>query len=128
MTKWFVQSGEEERGPYTPSQVLDMVRKGQILQTTKLRKDNSAWFVAAEIGGLFEAAVKPTIRFRCPVCGAEVKQPPCSCPQCGRDLDMARREVIQNRIEAAAPADKPATAPGASMQGWLSRITRRRDS
>lgn len=131
MTQWFVQSGEEARGPFTPSQVLDLVRRGQIVPTTKLRKDDSAWFVASEIGGLFEAAVKPTVRFRCPVCGSEVKQPPCSCPQCGRDIDMARREVIQHRIEVAAPGDKPPTAPGnsgATMQSWLSRIRRRRDS
>ncbi len=124
MAQWFIQSAEEVLGPYSPSEVLDKIRHGEITRETRLRKDDSAWFPAAEIGGLFEAALKPTVRFICPGCGRTIKQPPCTCPHCERDVETARREVIQHKIEASARPAKP-SGPAASMQGWLSRLKRR---
>jgi len=128
MPQWFIQSAAETLGPYTPAEVLDMVRRGQVTQETKMRKDDSAWFPAAEIGGLFEAAVKPTVRYLCPVCGRDVKQPPCACAHCGREIDVARKQVTEHRIEVAGRDGKPTGGPAASMQGWLSRIRRRGSS
>ncbi len=124
MAQWFIQSAEEVLGPYSPSEVLEQVRRGSITRETKLRKDDSAWFPAAEIGGLFEAAVKPTVRFICPGCGGTIKQPPCTCPHCERQVEMARKEVIQHQIDSSPRPGKPG-GPGASMQGWLSRLKRR---
>jgi hypothetical protein len=128
MAQWFIQSAEQVLGPFSPGEVLDKVRCGTITQQTKLRKDDSAWFPAAEIGGLFEAAVKPTIRFICPVCGGTIKQPPCECPHCERHIELARREVIQHHIEPSSRTGQVSGEPGASMKGWLSRLKRRGSS
>ncbi len=124
MAQWFVQSAEEVLGPYSPSEVLEQVRRGAITRETKLRKNDSAWFPAGEIGGLFEAALKPTVRFFCPGCGGTIKEPPCTCPHCDRHVDTARKEVVQHQIEPSPRAAKP-SGPGASMQSWLSRLKRR---
>ncbi len=126
MAQWYFQEAAEEKGPFSPSQLLDLVRRGVVVRETKLRKDDSAWFAAAEVGGLFEAAVKPTVRFRCPTCGGDVSQPPCHCPKCGRDLDVARREVIQHQIESSRSANGKPVTPNASMQSWLNRFRSRR--
>ncbi len=125
MAQWFIQSADDVLGPFSPSEVLEKVRRGTVTPETRLRKDGSAWFPAAEIGGLFEAAAKPTIRFICPGCGGTIKQPPCNCPHCDREVQMARKEVTEHHIEPSARGGKPSGAPGASMQGWLSRLKRR---
>lgn len=124
MAKWFIQSGDDVLGPFTPSDVLEKVRQGAVTPQTRLRKDDSAWFPAAQVGGLFEAAVKPTVRFICPSCGGAIKQPPCNCPHCERDIEVARKEVIRHQIEPASDATRP-SGPGASMQKWLGRLRRR---
>lgn len=122
MAQWFVQSAEDVLGPFGPSDVLDMVRRGTIRRETKLRKDDSAWFPAEQIGGLFEAAAKPTIRFRCPECGGEIKQPPCRCPQCEQLIHRARREVIENHIGVASADGHPDSGQATRMQEWLRRL------
>jgi hypothetical protein len=128
MAQWFIQSAADVLGPFTPGELLEKVRRGLVTPQTQLRKDDSAWFPAAEIGGLFEAATKPTIRFVCPGCGGTIKQPPCACPHCSREVEVARREVIQNRIQPSANNSQTSGGPGASMQGWLNRMKRRGSS
>ncbi len=128
MTQWFMQSAAAELGPFAPSQVLDMVRRGEITRETKLKKDDSAWFPAGEIGGLFEAAVRSTVRYLCPVCRGEVKIPPCECPHCGRQIDVAHRNVVEHKIETASRNGQAPGGPGATMQGWLNKIKRRGNS
>jgi len=128
MTQWFMQSAAAELGPFAPSQVLEMVRRGEITRDTKLKKDDSAWFPAGEIGGLFEAAVRSTIRYLCPACRVEVKMPPCECPNCGRQIDVAYREVTQHQIESSARNSQTPGKPAVSMQGWLNKIRRRGSS
>jgi len=121
MAKWFVLDEIDVRGPFTPSELLGMVRRGTITRETKLRKDDSGWFPANDVGGLFEAAVKPTVVLRCPGCEAAVSKVPCTCPNCGRHLEDADRELIQNKIHS--PNDVPPIAGmGATMQRWLKKI------
>lgn len=133
MTQWFLL-GPPEQGPFSPKQVLEMVRNGEISRETKLRKDDSAWFAAGEIGGLFEAAVRPTIRYRCPSCREEVRANVHHCSRCGSLFDDPLREVTEHRIrggQAAEGADRPGQADGgrgSSMQSWLNRLRRRSDS
>lgn len=124
MHQWFIQSCDDTLGPFTPSELLDKVRHGLVTPETKLRKNDSAWFAAAEIGGLFEAATRPTIEYLCPGCGGAIKLPPCRCPHCERQVEVARKKVIEHRIESPSSASKA----GASMQGWLSRLKRRGSS
>ncbi len=125
MTQWFMQSAAAELGPFAPSQVLEMVRRGEITRETKLKKDDSAWFPAGEIGGLFEAALRPTIGYLCPVCRGDIKIPPCECPHCGRQVDVAHRKVTEHKIETSSPNGQTPGGPGVGMQGWLNKIRRR---
>ena len=101
-----------------------MVRRGTVTRETKVRKDDSSWFPACDVGGLFEAAVRPTIILHCPGCQAVVPEPPCMCPNCGRQLEVAKREVIQNRIMTPAEVARQ-TGIGSSMQNWLSKVKRK---
>lgn len=124
MAQWFVQQQVEVLGPFTPSELLTMVRRGTVTRETKVRKDDSSWFPACDVGGLFEAAVRPTIILHCPGCQAVVPEPPCMCPNCGRQLEVAKREVIQNRIMTPAEVARQ-TGVGSSMQNWLSKVKRK---
>lgn len=101
MTKWFIQTDDEHEdlGPFPPSELLEMVRNGEVTRETKLRKDDqSAWFTASDVGGLFEAAMRPTIAYCCPQCEAEVGEPPVVCHQCGREIDQAVTTITENTI------------------------------
>ncbi len=125
MAQWFIQKDEAESlGPFLPTELLAMVRRGTVTKATKLRKDDSPWFCAAEVGGLFEAAVRPTIVLHCPGCHAVVPEPPCMCAQCGRNLEVVKREIIANRIQSPAEVARE-HGVGASMQSWLSKIKRK---
>lgn len=125
MAQWYLQKGDDVAGPYTPQQLLDLVRRGQVVAETMLRKDNSAWFPAFEVGGLFEAAAKPSIRYFCPHCDSEVRQPPCLCRECGRELASARRQLVRHQVDLPGKKSVPPSEASASKQGWLARIRRR---
>jgi hypothetical protein len=124
MSQWFVLENVDVRGPFTPKELLVMVRRGTVTRETKLRKDDSGWFPASDVGGLFEAAVKPTIILHCPGCKSVVPEPPCVCSQCGRQLENAMREVIQNRIQSPTEIAK-LNGVSSSMQNWLSKVRRK---
>lgn len=128
MAQWFLQ-GPPEQGPLSPQQVLTLVRSGEITRQTKLRKDDSAWFAAGDIGGLFESALKPTIRYRCPSCKAEVRSDVHHCSRCGSLFDLALRDVTEHSVRAhTAAADREnGGSRSSSMQNWLNKL-RRRDS
>ena len=83
MAQWYVQRQSEDPtqmnemvGPLKPAELLKMVREGDVVPESLLRKDDSAWFEAREVGGLFEAAMRPTIKYFCPQCGQEIMEPP----------------------------------------------------
>ncbi len=126
MSQWFVQEEDdaEPLGPFTPSELLALVRRGTVTRETKLRKDDSPWFLAVDVGGLFEAAVRPTIILHCPGCNSVIPEPPCMCPQCGRQVETARREKVENRIQSPAEYARQ-NGIGASMQSWLSKVKRK---
>jgi len=124
MAQWFVQQKEDVVGPLTPADLLALVRRGAVTQDTKLRKDDSSWFPASDVGGLFEAAVRPTVVLRCPRCTAVVGEPPCMCPQCGSELHQVRRQMVENRIASPAEIAK-LTGVSASMKNWLSKVKRK---
>lgn len=111
------------RGPYRPSELLGMVRDGTIMPDTMLRKDDSAWFPAVSVGGLFEAAEQPTIRYLCPSCGASVKRPPCVCPRCLEEFSFLK-PVIETHQLPASPNDGRDESEN-SRNRWLSRLKRK---
>jgi hypothetical protein len=128
VTKWFIQraDSQEDIGPLRPNELLDLVRSGEVTSETKVRKDNSAWFSAGEVGGLFEAAMRPTIRYFCPQCDTEVSEPPVTCPKCDRDIRRARTQITENTIVNRADRGAGGQA-GNSVRKWLQRKKLSRD-
>jgi hypothetical protein len=122
VTKWFIQRADsaEDLGPFRPSELLELVRSGEVTSETMLRKDNSPWFAAADVGGLFEAAMRPTIRYFCPQCNAEVSEPPVTCPKCDRDIRRAKTQIIENTIVNRREQSMTEQA-GSSVKKWLQR-------
>ncbi len=98
MAEWFVQRASDVLGPLGPTELLALVRSGVVKQNTKIRKQDSEWLTAREVGGLFEAAMRPTIESRCPECNMLLDSVPCLCPQCGRRVQTARTRIIENTI------------------------------
>ena len=128
VTNWFIQTGDdcEDLGPYRPSELLQKVRAGEVTRETKLRKGDSAWFVAGEVGGLFEAAMRPTIEYFCPQCEAAVSTPPVVCHKCGREIRQAVTKITENSI--VNPADQSLSEQaGRSVQQWLRKKKVKRD-
>ena len=130
MTQWYVQQPnpefeEEFIGPLRPSELLKMVRDGLVGPEHLLRKDDSAWFEAREVGGLFEAAMRPTIRYFCPHCNTRIPEVPANCPGCGLEVHKAREEFTENTI--INPSDQAITSQaGRSVQQWLQKKKVRR--
>ncbi len=127
MAQWFIYvSDYEVLGPLTPSELLNKVRRGEVVAETPLRKDDSAWFRAKDVGGLFDAATKPTIVWRCPGCHSKLSSaPPCVCMQCGRELVVALQERTENRVSSPEEIAKQ-SGVSRSMKDWLAEKVRRK--
>ena len=131
MAEWYVKLDETETeeeilGPLRPSELLKMVRSGQVVPETQIRKDDSAWFSAQQVGGLFEAAIRPTINYFCPQCDTKISEPPVVCPKCLRDVRKAREEITENTISSGENATVR-TQAGRSVQNWLNKKVRKKD-
>jgi len=103
MAQWFYrdQPGRDV-GPVTSSQLLELVRQGEIDSDTEVRKDESPWARACEVNGLWLAAGMPTVFFRCPSCDAEIERPPTHCKSCHADIRKATGQLVQH----SRPKDK----------------------
>ena len=55
-TRWFYKVHAKVIGPLTNEELLRKVKVQEIKKDTEVRKDNSAWFPAQQVNGLFEAA------------------------------------------------------------------------
>jgi len=120
LTQWFVQQGaqREDLGPYRPVELLDLVRNGEVTKETMLRKDDSSWFLAGVVGGLFEAALRPTIQYFCPQCELEVSEPPVICQRCGREIRQGITRITEHSI--VQRTDPPVNgSAGGSVKRWL---------
>lgn len=128
MTNWFIrQDGQsEDVGPLRPSELLQKVRDGVVVRETQVRKDNSAWFNAGDVGGLFEAAMRPTIELFCPHCKSEVSEPPTVCHRCGCEVQQALTRITENSI-APRPDDSITGQAGRSVKNWLQKKRIARD-
>lgn len=128
MAEWFVQQQDVDLGPLRPAELLDLVRNGTVEPQTKVRKDDSAWFDASEVGGLFEAARRPTIEHYCPRCSTRVTAPPCTCPKCEILLEKTRKRIIEHSVGKKSSADPTSSnGPAESAKRWLHRKIKRND-
>ncbi|TWT76698.1 hypothetical protein CA13_71950 [Planctomycetes bacterium CA13] len=129
MAEWYIQQSDavEDIGPLRPSDLLKMVRGGEVTPETRIRKDDSAWFNASEVGGLFEAAMRPTIEYFCPQCERPVHEPPVVCPNCGREIHRALTKITENTIASGSKRAHHHDQPGKSVQNWLKSKMLRRD-
>jgi len=112
VTQWFIQSddGHKALGPFRPNELLERVRNGEVTRQTKIRRDVEAtWFTAGDVGGLFEAAMRPTIQYVCPACENEVSEATKVCPHCNEKIRRAKTRIIENTI--IDRADPPQTDP-----------------
>jgi hypothetical protein len=57
-TQWYCELMGKVEGPLTSVQLLQKVKLGEITQDTPIRKNDSKWFPAIEVNGLFEAAFR----------------------------------------------------------------------
>ena len=57
-TQWYCELMGKVVGPLTAAELLSKVRKGEISDNTPIRKNDSHWFPAVEVNGLFEAAFR----------------------------------------------------------------------
>ena len=115
----------DEIGPLRPAELLNLVRSGEVTPETQIRKDDSGWFNASAVGGLFEAARRPTIEHFCPACNAPIPEPPCGCPSCGRDVHKARTRITEHGI-LSDQAKKLGAQSSRSVQRWLQRIKKKK--
>lgn len=111
MSEWFYESMGQVVGPLTSAQLLSKVRAGEIVESTRIRKDDSQWVTAIEVNGLIQAAHRSLVQYKCPYCGATIERPPTVCMECDREVTGAYR----HREVAAVPAS-PASAPAASSR------------
>ncbi len=123
MTQWFVQQADDrdDLGPYRPSELLDLVRSGEVSKDTRVRKGSSAWFAAGDVGGLFEAALRPTIEYFCPQCETEVSEPPTSCPKCGREIRQGITRITEHAITQRTDMPVNGGTAGGSVKRWLQK-------
>ena len=119
--QWFFQQGEFEVGPLRPIELLDYIRKGTVRLKTRVRKGNSSWTLARDVGGLFDAARKPSTVYSCAVCDNEVDKPPCYCKTCERHLERAVAKTREHRLPDDVEAIGDRLTGGAWSQ-WLSRL------
>lgn len=122
MSEWYYLENEQAIGPFSPQELLDLVRQQIVVTTTMVRKDQSAWFPAFEVGGLFDAAVKPTVTYHCPECGTKVLKPPTYCRKCRRALDYARPIFTEHEVPGYEKADKDKATLSDSWKQWIRRV------
>lgn len=131
MAVWFVQRENDEIGPLRPAELLALVRDGSVQSNTQLRKDDSSWFAASEVGGLFEAARRPTIEHFCPHChNVRVSSPPTTCPKCDQTLTKTRQKIIEHSLDNPSSQTSQASpqGPAASARRWLQKRVRKDES
>lgn len=55
-TQWYCDLMGKIEGPITAGELLTLVKSGKVTASTLIRKDDSKWFPAEEVGGLFQSA------------------------------------------------------------------------
>jgi predicted RNA-binding Zn-ribbon protein involved in translation (DUF1610 family) len=98
VAEWFYRNPfGEEKGPLGGSQLLELIRRGEIKGNTEIRKDNSPWVHACEVNGLWQAVGRPSVEFHCPHCGSPIGKPPTRCAECRKDVAKATGHLVAHQ-------------------------------
>ena len=98
MSEWFYQSAKGEVvGPVTSKQLLDKVRDGSVKADSLIRKDDSQWVRAEEVGELFSRAFDSQKEHHCPFCGKSCPPPPSTCVHCYRKVPVTEEQREERR-------------------------------
>ena len=111
MSQWFyrIQVGREQ-GPFLSSRLLELIRSGEIDGETEVRKDDSPWVPACQINGLWQAAGKPSVAFKCPFCNSEIDRPPTKCKSCNKQVTKAVGQLV------------PKARPTSNTESWTKTL------
>jgi hypothetical protein len=102
-SEWYYESLGTIVGPITSMELLRKVRAGEIEEGTRIRKDDSQWVNAIEVNGLFDAAQRAAVQYKCPYCGSLIERPPSLCLGCDREVSAAYLKREKSAIPASAP-------------------------
>lgn len=122
MPNWFYRfTDHSEFGPVGASELLELIRRGEIDGQTDVRKDDSQWVKANTINGLWQAAGRPTVVFHCPNCESPIDKPPTWCRKCRKDVAKAVGQLIkhskpQDRHNTWEPTKSKASTSSASSK------------
>lgn len=96
---WFYKTySGMELGPINPQELLELIRSGNILSDTPLKKDDSQWVQAKEVNGLWDMASKPSKAYYCNECGKQISRPPCRCEKCDRYVERATEKIVSHDL------------------------------
>ncbi len=97
MAQWFYRfENGREHGPIASSQLLELIRRGDVESETEVRKDDSPWVRACEVNGLWQAVGMPTVQFQCPYCQSAIERPPTRCKSCHHPVAKAVGNLVRH--------------------------------
>lgn len=116
MAKFFVMTNGQEFGPFTGSELKQLVIDKTLLPHSYVRQEEGSWVVARTVKGLvFEAeplpvepppAKPPEIKTKtCPFCAEQVALAAIRCKHCGADIS---NEHLKSVVEASNKRILPA--------------------
>jgi len=95
VAQWFYRNPfGQEFGPLGGSQLLELIRRGEVKGNTDIRKDDSPWIPACQVNGLWQAVGRPSVEFACPHCGSAISKPPTRCNECCKEIAKAVGHLI----------------------------------
>jgi DNA-directed RNA polymerase subunit RPC12/RpoP len=137
MAEWYFEMMGQPVGPITGKQLLERVRGGDIVADTPVRKDDSQWVPARDVGGLFTAAGDGQAReVRCPYCGEPIDSPPTRCAKCRRQVEQTYELILGPKPDAASPSTDTTESEHSEPEedgrkekrkGWLSKVRKQQE-
>lgn len=121
MADWYYRTFPgDEKGPIGSSQLLELIRRGEVKANTEVRKGNSTWVNACQVNGLWQAVGRPSVEFSCPFCGGAIAKPPTRCAECRKEVPKAvghlvlhqkPRDPEESWSSEKSSSDKPKAPP-----------------
>ena len=128
MATWYYRASGKEIGPLKSSEIVAHVRQGKVTPDTLVRKNDSQWVSAREVGGLLEAAdAAKRSEHVCPFCGEPIPRPPARCPSCLRDVVVSLKGGPAASVPAPRKAELTPEEAQERRQQQIAELQRRVD-